>query len=114
MGGCGTALNYQTAGGDAGGKKLACPWDLEGAETVSTLPEAALALCLPRTGVPRVVVWSDHSVCRSTCSWVLVGVLGLLDPGGTARPEEKLQGWIVLGLSPGWSAVCCGHSTEPP
>ena len=43
------------AGGNAGGKKLACPWDLEGAGTVSTLPEVALALRPPRTGVPRVV-----------------------------------------------------------
>ena len=43
------------AGGNAGGKKLACPWDLEGAGTASTLPEVVLALRPPRTGVPRVV-----------------------------------------------------------
>ena len=43
------------AGGNGGGKKLACPWDLEGAGTAPTLPEVALALRPLRMAVPRAV-----------------------------------------------------------
>ena len=56
MGGCGAALSCQmAAGGNGGGKKLACPWDLEGAGTAPTLPEVALALRPLRMAVPRAV-----------------------------------------------------------
>lgn len=94
--------------------KLACPWDLEGAETVSTSARGSAWPCVyPGRVCPGWLCGLDHSVCRSTRSWVLVGVLGLLTLRDGAGPRRR-QGWIVLGLSPGWSAVCCGHSTEPP
>lgn len=72
--------------------KASVPLGPEGAETVSTLPEAVLAPVSTQDGVPRVVVWSDHSVRRSTRSWVLVGVLAYWTLADGGRPEEKLQG----------------------